>query len=62
MMVIIDIICHPNGLFSVTKNPGGFHESSLFTTREEGDAHAMQLQAEAGGPNDAKIVVHDLTR
>ena len=62
MMVIITIICHLNGQFSVTKRLGGFHESRMFTTRAAADAYAMKLQAEAGGPDDAKIVVHDLPR
>jgi hypothetical protein len=62
MMVIITMICHPNGQFAVGKNMGGFNESMMFKTREEADACAMQLQAEAGGPDDAKIIVHDLPR
>jgi hypothetical protein len=60
MMVIITLMCHSNGQFSVTKNLGGFHESRVFTTRAAADAHAMQLQAEAGGPDNAKIIVHNL--
>ena len=62
MMVIIAIICHSNDQFSVSKNLGGGHESRVFTTRKAADAHAMQLQAEAGGPDNAKIVFHDLQR
>jgi DNA invertase Pin-like site-specific DNA recombinase len=59
---IITIICHSNGQFSVGKNMGGFNGSMVFRTREEADAHAKQLQEKAGGPNVAKIVVHDLKR
>ena len=62
MMVIITLNCHLNGQFTVTKNLGGFHESKVFTTRAAADGHAMQLHAEAGGPDNAKIEVHDLPR
>jgi len=41
---------------------GTGHGSGVFTTRKAADAYAMQLQAEAGGPDKAKIKVHDLTR
>ena len=60
MMVIITIICHPNGQFSVGKNMGGGNGMKLFTTREAADAHVKHLQAEAGGPDNATIMVHDL--
>ena len=56
--VIIKITHHPNGQFSVGKNMGGF----LFKTREEADAYAGQLQERAGGPDEAKIIVHDFKR
>ena len=60
VMIIITIICHSNGQFSVGKNIG--HGIRLFATRKAADARAMQLQAEAGGADNAKIIVHDLTR
>ncbi len=60
--VCITIICHSDGRFSVGKNMGGFNESMVFKTREEADACAMQLQAQAGGPDKARIIVHDLLR
>ncbi len=60
--VVITIICHTNGQFSVGKNMGGFNGSEIFKTREEADACAMQLQEQAGGPDVARIVVHDLKR
>jgi len=41
---------------------GTGHGSGVFTTRKAADAYAMQLQAEAGCPDKAKIKVHDLTR
>jgi len=59
---IITIICHSNGQFSVGKNMGGFNGSMVFKTRGEADAYATQLQEKAGGPNAAKVVVHDLKR
>jgi hypothetical protein len=60
--VIITIICHSNAQFSVGKNMSTGHGSRVFTTRKAADAYAMQLHAEAGGPDKAKIKVHDLTR
>jgi hypothetical protein len=60
--VCITIICHTNGLFSVGKNLGGFNGSTLFKTREEADTDAMRLQTQAGGPDKARIIVHDLKR
>ncbi len=59
---VITEIVHTNGMFSVGKNMGGFKGSTVFKTREEADAHAKKLQAEAGGPENASIVVHDLKR
>jgi hypothetical protein len=58
----VTIICHSNGQFSVGKNMGGFNGSPVFKTREKADAYAMQLQAQAGGPDKARIIVHDLLR
>jgi hypothetical protein len=58
----ITIICHSNGQFSVGKNMGGFNGSMVFKTREEAAAYAIQLQAQAGGPDKARIIVHDLLR
>jgi hypothetical protein len=60
-MATITIICHSDGLFSVGKNLGTGKGSVVFKSRAEADAHAKELQAEAGGPEKAKIVVHDLT-
>ncbi len=60
--VCITIICHSNGLFSVSKNLGGFNGSTVFKTRTEADACAEQFQVQAGGPEKARIVVHDLAR
>jgi hypothetical protein len=57
---IITIICHPQGQFSVGKNMGGSNGIKVFKTRDEADAYAKQLQEKAGGPNAARIVVHDL--
>lgn len=59
-MITITTICHTNGLFAVGKNMGGFNGSTVFKTREKADAHAQQLQAQAGGPDKARIIVHDL--
>jgi hypothetical protein len=58
--ITITLICHSNGQFSVGKNMGGFNGSMVFKTREEADAYAIQLQAQAGGPDKARIIVHDL--
>jgi hypothetical protein len=66
----IVIICHPNVCFSVTKDPdlplsADYPEqnvSEVFKTRQEADACAKHLQDEAGGPDKAHIVVHDLTK
>jgi hypothetical protein len=56
--VIIEIVLHPNGQFSVVG-----HESTVFfRTRQQADGYAQRLQAEAGGPDTAKITVQDLTR
>jgi hypothetical protein len=55
--VCITVICHTNGQFSVS---GGSKGIRVFKTREEADAHAGQLQEQAGG--EAKIIVHDLKR
>ena len=61
--VVITIICHTNGQqFSVGKNMGGFNKSEIFKTREEANTRAKQLQEQAGGPDEARIVVHDLKR
>ncbi len=60
--VCITVICHTNGMFSVGKNLGGFNGSTVFKTRQEADAHAEKLQAEAGGPEKAGIVVRDFKR
>ena len=60
--VSITIICHTNGQFSVGKNMGGFNGSMVLKTREEADAYATQLQAKAGGPEEARIIVYDLKR
>ncbi len=62
--IVISIVCHPDGRFSVDKNMmmGGGHWSTVFKTREAADGRAMQLQAEAGGPDRATIVVHDLRK
>ena len=43
-------------------NLGGFNGSTVFKTRQEADAHAEKLQAEAGGPEKAGIVVRDFKR
>ncbi len=61
-IVSITVICHSNGQFSVGKNMGGFNGSEVFKTREEADAYAIQLQAQAGGSEKARIIVHDLSR
>ncbi|MFY9969883.1 MAG: hypothetical protein WBQ45_21220 [Roseiarcus sp.] len=34
----------------------------MFRTREEADTYALELQAKAGGPDNAEIIVHDLPR
>ncbi len=60
--VIITLICHPDGLFSVGKNLGGFNESFVCKTREEADAKAEQLKKEVGPNAKARIVVNDLTK
>ncbi len=60
--VTITIICHPNGQFSVGENMGAGHGTRVFMTRKAADAYAMQLHAEAGGPDKAKIKINDLTR
>jgi hypothetical protein len=60
--VIIRIIHHTDGQFSVGKNPGGGHGSAVFKTREDADGCAKRLQAEAGGPDIAEITFHDLRR
>ena len=56
---LIPTIYHTNGQFSVD---GGSKGIKVFKTREEADAYAMQLQTEAGGPDKARIIVHDLLR
>ncbi len=61
LSITITIICHSNGKFSVGENMGGFNGSKVFKTREEADACARQLQEQAGGPEKARIVVHDLS-
>ena len=61
-MVVISIICHSNGQFSVGKNMGGFNGSTVFASLEEANASARKLQAEAGGPGNAEIKVHDHRR
>ena len=58
----ITIICHSNGQFSVGRNMGGFNGSTVFKTRDEADAAAVHLQAQAGGPEKARIIVHDLAK
>jgi len=58
----ITIICHSTGQFSVGKNMGGFNGIEVFKTRKEADAYAIQLQVQAGGPDKARIIVHDLFR
>ena len=59
--IVIVIICHSNGRFSVWREPGTVHGSPIFKTRQKADARAKQLQDEAGGPEKATIVVRDLT-
>jgi hypothetical protein len=34
----------------------------MYRTREEANTHALQLQAKAGAPDNAKIIVHDPRR
>jgi hypothetical protein len=58
-MVLINLVCHSNGEFTV----GRFtHGSDRFTMRKAADARAKELQERAGGPNKAEIRVLDLTR
>jgi hypothetical protein len=60
-MIIITLIRHSDGRFSVTKNLGGGHGSEVLMTQKEAEALAAKMQAEAGGPSVAEIVRHDLT-
>ena len=57
--IVIVIICHSNGHFSVWRGLGTGHGSPIFKTRQEADARAKQLQDEAGGPEKATIIVND---
>jgi hypothetical protein len=59
---VITIICHSNGQFSVGKNMGTSQGSTVFKTLEAANDYAKQLQEEEGGPDWAKITVHDLTK
>jgi len=34
----------------------------MYLTREEADEQANKLQKQAGGPDKAEIIVHDLTK
>jgi hypothetical protein len=56
--VNISIARHSDGTFTV----GKAGKSTAFKTREEAEAHAIQIQTEAGGPDKAKIIVRDLTK
>ena len=55
---VITINRHSNGLFTVAKNLS-LNGSPLFKTWEEAEARAKQLQAQAGGPAEARIVERD---
>jgi hypothetical protein len=59
--ILIVVICHSSGLFSVWREPGTVHGNPILKTRQEADARAKQLQDEAGGPEKAIVVVRDLT-
>jgi hypothetical protein len=62
MTVIIRIMRHTNGFYSVGKNPGGSNGSTVFKTLDEANEHARQLeiQAKGSGANDVKIETHIL--
>jgi hypothetical protein len=59
--VIIVVICHSNGQFSVGKNLGTGLGGRVFKTREAADAYAKQVAKEAL-PAKAKIIIHDLEK
>ena len=66
----ITVTHHSNGELTVTQNlyaplSSPNHkppESEWFATRDKALARAKQLQAEAGGPDMAKIDVHDFQK
>jgi hypothetical protein len=55
---VITINRHSNGSFTVAKNLS-LNGSPLFETWEKANAHAQQLQAQAGGQDKARIVERD---
>jgi hypothetical protein len=59
--VVITLICHSSGLFSVGKNLGGLNESFVFKTRKEADAKAEQLKKADGPIVKVRIVIIDFT-
>ena len=69
LKLIITVIHHSAGESTVTQNlvvplcpDQQPPESKRFATPDEALAYAKQLQAEAGGPDMAKINVHDFRR
>jgi hypothetical protein len=59
--IVVVILCHLDGHFSVWRGLGTGHARPIFKTRQEADARAKVLQDEAGGPEKASILVRDLT-
>jgi hypothetical protein len=56
----ITIICHSGGQFSVRSSMGDSRGSQVFKKREDADAYAKHLQDQIGGPEETRIIVHDL--